>query len=161
MLRKLKTHLRPLEQQGLIQIWYDRAIGAGAEWEPEIKAHLNMAQIVLLLVSPDFMASDYCYGIEMQRALERQASGEAKVIPIILRPTYWHEGKLGTLQALPTDGKPVTATEWHDLDWAFYDVVRGIREAVENLTSQHTPDWPTISEEPQKAANGRDISLNT
>src|SRR5215470_9381349 len=81
LLNKLKTHLRPLQRQSLIDVWYDRDISAGAEWEQEISEHLNTAQIILLLVSPDFMDSDYCYSIEMKRAVERHQRGEACVIP--------------------------------------------------------------------------------
>ncbi len=81
LLNKLKTHLRPLQREGLIEVWYDRDISAGTEWETEIKERLNAAQIVLLLVSPDSMDSDYCYSIEMKRALEQRARGEAEVIP--------------------------------------------------------------------------------
>src|SRR6266699_2879928 len=106
LLNKLKTHLRPLQRMGLINVWYDRDISGGTKWAEEIDKHLNEADIILLLVSPDFMDSDYCYGIEMQRALERDQRGEAHVIPIILRPVYWQD-VLGTLQALPTDAKPV------------------------------------------------------
>src|SRR5256714_6146191 len=85
LLNKLKSHLRPLQRQGLIDVWHDRDINAGTEWEQEISHHLNTAQVILLLISPDFMDSDYCYGVEMQRAIERHARGEALVIPIILR----------------------------------------------------------------------------
>ena len=137
LLRKLKAHLIPLQRQRVIDLWHDRDISAGSEWEQEISRHLNAAQIILLLVSPDFMASDYCYGIEMQRALERHQRGEARVIPIILRPVYW-QGILGTLQALPTDAKPITSNEWHSQDDAFYDVAKGILEAIEHLTSKVT-----------------------
>jgi TIR domain len=70
-LNRLRVQLKPLQQRGLIDIWHDRNISAGTEWEQEISVQLNAAQIILLLVSPDFMASDYCYGIEMKRALER------------------------------------------------------------------------------------------
>src|SRR5947208_10061471 len=85
LLNKLKAHLRPLQRQGLIDVWHDRDINAGQEWEQEISKHLNEAQIILLLISPDFMDSDYCYSKEMQRALERHEHREARVIPIILR----------------------------------------------------------------------------
>src|SRR6266487_4660896 len=88
LLKKLITHLASLERQGCIRIWADKDIGAGAEWEQEINKHLNTAHIILLLVSPDFMASDYCYGIEMKRAMEKHQAGTARVIPIILRPVY-------------------------------------------------------------------------
>src|SRR6266849_6380920 len=89
LLNKLKEHLRPLQRQGLIDIWYDRDIKAGTEWGQEISKHLNEAQIILLLISPDFMNSDYCYGKEMKRAIERHDREEACVIPVILRPVHW------------------------------------------------------------------------
>src|SRR5437588_11802535 len=91
LLNKLKRHLWPLQRQGLITIWHDRDISAGTEWEQEISEQLNTAQIVLLLISPDFIASDYCYGIEMKRALERHNRKEAHVIPVILRSIDWHD----------------------------------------------------------------------
>jgi TIR domain len=150
LLNKLKSHLRPLQREGLIDVWYDREISAGTEWEQEIKQHLNNAQIILLLVSPDFMNSDYCYSVEMKRALERHNRKEAKVIPIILRPVYWHGEPLGKLQALPTDGKPVRSPYWHDLDSAFYNVVMGIRKVVKVLATQHPTTLPAIKKEEQK-----------
>src|SRR2546421_1325835 len=131
LLKKLKTHLKPLQRQGLIDLWHDRDIIAGTDWQREISKHLNEAQIILLLVSSDFMESDYCYGIEMKRALERQECGEKCVIPIIIRHVYW-QAALGKLQALPTDGIPVTDPYWHDWDRAFFDVAKGIRRAAEN-----------------------------
>src|SRR5437667_12875157 len=82
----LEKQLRSLQRQGLVEMWHDRNINAGTEWEREIDNHLNTSQIILLLVSPDFMDSDYCYSKEMKRALERHELGEARVIPIILRP---------------------------------------------------------------------------
>src|SRR5260370_27327633 len=132
LLNKLKTHLRPLQREGFIDVWHDRDISAGAEWERKISEQLNTSQIILLLISPDFMASDYCYSIEMKRALERHERGEARVIPIILRPVYW-QGILGNLQALPTDAKPVMSSLWYNIDEAFYDVTEGIRTVVEQL----------------------------
>jgi hypothetical protein len=139
LLNKLKDHVKPLQRQGLIHVWYDRDISAGTEWEREISKHLNEADIILLLVSPDFMASDYCYGIEMKRALERHERGEARVIPIILRPVYW-QGVLGKLQALPTDAKPVISASWHNIDEALLDVAEGIRKVVEQVITK-----PSIS----------------
>src|SRR5215468_1857794 len=83
LLIKLKAHLQPLKWEGLIDVWYDRDISAGTEWEQEINKHLNTAQIILMLVSPDFMNSDYYYSIEMKRAVERHERKEARVIPVI------------------------------------------------------------------------------
>lgn len=130
-LNKLKTQLRPLQRQGLFDLWHDRDISAGTAWELAIKEQLNTAQIILLLVSPDFMASDYCYSVEMQRALERREKGEAEVIPIILRRVHWQGEPLGKLQALPTDGVPVS--NWQDRDEALYNVAEGIKKIAEKM----------------------------
>lgn len=135
LLNILKRHLTPLRRQRLIEVWHDRDISAGAEWEQEINQHLNSAQIILLLVSPDFMYSDYCYGIEMKRAIERHERKEAEVIPIILRPVYW-QGVPGKLQALPKDGLPITDPDWNNLDRAFYNVTEGIRIVVEQISAR-------------------------
>ncbi len=88
--------------------------------------------IILLLVSQDFLASDYCYEKEMKRALERHEAGEARVIPIILRPTHLEVTPFSKLQALPTEAKPITL--WPDRDEAFVDVVRGIQKVIDRLT---------------------------
>lgn len=82
------------------------------------------------------MDSDYCYGIEMQRAMERHEQGEAQVIPVILSHVHWQEAPFGKLQALPTDAKPVTGADWHSLNEALFDVVEGVRKAIEGLTTQ-------------------------
>lgn len=137
LLNKLKAHLRPLQGQGLIATWYDRDIGPGSEWEREIKEQLDSAQIILLLISPDFMASDYVNDVELIRAIEKHDRGEARVIPIILRSVYWQVEPLVSLQALPTDGKPISGRSWHNLDEAFLDVVKGIRKAIEDLSKNN------------------------
>jgi hypothetical protein len=130
---ELVTHLSNLRRQGKISAWHDRAIEAGSEWETEIKSRLESAQIILLLISPPFMASDYCYDIEMQRAVQRHEQGSARVIPIVLRPVDWKDSPISKLQALPKDAKPVT--QWGDRDTAFVDVVQGIRRAVDSLVN--------------------------
>lgn len=126
-------------QLDLIDVWYDRDISAGTEWKQEIKEHLDAAHIILLLVSPDFIGSDYCYGSELKRALERHERGEALVVPIILRHVYWQR-ILGKLQALPKDGIPVTDPEWHNLDKAFFDVVNGIEKVIERFQAYGFPE---------------------
>ncbi len=132
---KLEMQLSLLRQQGHITNWHDRKINPGKEWANEINEHLITADIILLLVSPDFLASDYCYGIEMKRALERHEAGNAKVIPIILRKVHWQGALFGKLQALPTDAKPVTSRGWHNQDEAFFNVAEGIRKIVERIRS--------------------------
>ncbi len=129
--KELEKHLSYLKRQGIISGWKDRDIGAGSEWAHEIDAHLNSAHIILLLISPDFIASNYCYGVEVKRAMERHKAGEALVIPIILRPVDWHDAPFGKLQALPKDGQPITS--WSNRDEAFLDVARGIRKSAKEL----------------------------
>jgi len=129
---ELEKHLSLLKRQGDISGWHNRDISAGKEWEQEIDAHLNRARIILLLVSPDFMASDYCYDIEVKRAMERHEAGDARVIPIILRPVDWHGALFGKLKALPREGKAVKL--WPDRDDAFYNITQGIREVVQELS---------------------------
>jgi len=135
---QLETHLSLWKNQGFISNWHDRKIVAGAEWAGKIDEHLNTAQIILLLISADFLASTYCYGIEVTRAMERHDAGEARVIPIILRHCDWHSAPFGKLQALPTDGKPVDSRNWYNKDEAFYNVAQGIRKAVEDLQALKT-----------------------
>src|SRR2546423_10920382 len=87
--KKLDTHLSMLERQGLISTWFDRQIIAGTDWKQDLDTHLNRASVILLLISSDFLASDFCYSVEMKRALERHQAGEARVIPILVRPVDW------------------------------------------------------------------------
>lgn len=125
---ELAKHLRILERQGIIEAWHDRRIEAGECWETEILNHLQTADIILLLVSADFLASNYCWDIEMKNALERHENGAARVIPVILRPCSWQAAPFGKLQALPKDGKPVV--DWPSLDHGFLEVVSGITKVA-------------------------------
>lgn len=128
---QLEKQLAMLKRQGLIESWHDRRIIAGNEVDNEISAQMEGADIILLLVSSDFLASDYCYEREMTRALERHHAGVAKVIPVILRACDWHAAPFGRLLATPPDGKPVT--QWPDRDQAFLEVAKSIRSAVEEI----------------------------
>jgi CheY-like chemotaxis protein len=131
---KLEKHLSILKKQGLIKDWHDRKIISGQKWADEINTHINIAQIILLLISDDFLASDYCWGVEIKRVMERHEAGEVIVIPIILRPVDWEGTLFAKLQALPTDAKPIT--QWRKLDEAFLDIARGIRKAVKELNEK-------------------------
>jgi|GEM_PF-1305637 len=129
----LYMHLANLTRQGKIKPWQDREIEAGTEWDAEIKARLESASVILLLITPRFIASEYCFDKEMQRAMERHAAGTARVIPIIMKPCDWQDTAFSKLQVLPRDAKPVTS--WSDPDEALLDVVKGIRRAVDSLAS--------------------------
>ncbi|MBD1867267.1 AAA-like domain-containing protein [Cyanobacteria bacterium FACHB-471] len=125
---ELEVRLKLLQRQSLIQPWHDRRILPGTDWKHELDTNLEQADIILLLVSPDFINSDYCYEIEIKRAIERHNAGEALVLPILLRPVNWNELSFSRLQALPTDLKPVT--RWSDPDDAWLNIEQGIREAI-------------------------------
>src|ERR1044072_3272180 len=129
---RMEEHLSILKRQGIISTWHDRKIGVGREWAKGIDEELEAAHIILLLISPAFINSEYCYGVEMDRAMKRHQRGEALVVPIILRPVLWESAPFGKLQALPTDAKPVT--KWRDRNEAFKDVAEGIARAAETLT---------------------------
>ena len=125
---RIEEHLSTLKWEGLIRSWHDRKIEAGQEWDTVIDDQLRNADIVLLLVSASFLASNYCYGREATFALERHKKGECRVIPIILKPADWHHTPLANLQALPRDGKPIT--NWHNREQAFLNVVQEIRKVI-------------------------------
>jgi TIR domain len=127
-LDELKTYLTPLVYEGLIEIQSDVDIQAGKEWEKEIEKYLDTAQIILLLLSPNFMASPYCNNIEMKRAIERHDQGKARVIPILLEPVDLHGKPFSKLQALPTYAKPVV--KWSRRGDAFLDIANGIRRVI-------------------------------
>jgi hypothetical protein len=129
----LEKHLTALKHQGLIDTWHDRRINAGTELHGEIDKNLNTAEIILLLVSADFIASKYCYDVEMSRAIERHNAGEARVIPVILRACDWHDTPFGKLMATPKDGKPIVS--WTDIDEAFLDIVTSIKKVLRSNES--------------------------
>ncbi|OLE40580.1 MAG: hypothetical protein AUI36_25100 [Cyanobacteria bacterium 13_1_40CM_2_61_4] len=137
MRKKLEKHLASLQQQGLIASWHDRMIGAGTAWEQQIDEHINRAHIILLLISASFLASPYCTGIEMKRAMERHEANETRVIPVILRPVHWQDVPFAKLQVLPTDGKPIASSSWRNQDEAFANVVTDIRKVIEDLMAGH------------------------
>jgi tetratricopeptide (TPR) repeat protein len=129
---QLEVHLSLLRREGRIWDWSDRRIEAGQDWAAAIARGIDDADIVLLLVSPDFLASHYCYDIEVTQAILRHQQGISRVIPIILKPVDWHGAPFGTLQALPRDGKPVST--WRNRDEAWLDIVRGLRTVIDSVT---------------------------
>ena len=156
---KLEKHLTLLKRQGLIHGWHDREITAGREWAGAIDENLEASQIILFLVSADFLASDYCYDTEMTQALKKHATNQARVIPIIIRDVDWHCAPFSKLQALPKDGKPVSA--WRPQDKAWTDVAKGIRKVVEELTVNPLDASPnsdgTPSERPWNVPHQRNL----
>jgi hypothetical protein len=120
-------------RQGIFQGWYDREIAAGGHIDEEVARELELADVFVAIVSPDFLASDYCYNRELDRALKRREEGSMTVVPVIVEACDWQSTPLGKLKALPTDGKPIA--EWTNENVAFVDVVKGLR----NLAGTASP----------------------
>ncbi|HHP7245658.1 MAG TPA: toll/interleukin-1 receptor domain-containing protein, partial [Elainellaceae cyanobacterium] len=133
---ELETHLKILQRQGLIQPWHDRRLFPGDDWVNEIDDNLNRADIILLLISSDFIASDYCYEIEMKQAMNRHEEDKARIIPIILRPCDWQSTPFGKLSWLPQDGHRRPVTQWQNRDEAWLNVETGIKKAIESMKTK-------------------------
>ncbi|WP_437314961.1 TIR domain-containing protein [Sorangium sp. So ce385] len=129
--RELEEHLAIMQRQGLIRAWHAERVAPGQGFRTLIDSHISAAQLILLLVSPTFIASDNCYDREMARALERWQRGEAQVIPVLVRPCEWDQTQLRRLRPLPDNGRPVV--NWPSRDDAWLNVVQGIRRVVEQL----------------------------
>lgn len=128
---ELEVHLSMLKRQGLVDVWHDRRLLAGDQLDWTISKELDEADVILLLISPNFLASDYCYKIEKGRALKRHQEGTARLISVILRPCDWTHTDLAQFLVTPKDGRPIT--QWPDRDEAFLDVTQKIRRAIEAL----------------------------
>ena len=126
---RLKKHLLPLQRKGLVEVLDDLEVAPGGDWNMVSDRHLNEADIILLMISPDFLDSDYCYSKEMGHALERHSEGSVRVIPIILRPVHWQDAPFSRLQVLPKDGRPVTRSD--DIDEAFREITYEISRAIQ------------------------------
>jgi hypothetical protein len=129
---ELDKHLSLLKRQGELDIWTDHRIPVGGELGSAISEALENADVIMLLLSADFLASDYCFGVEMTRAMERHERGDAVVLPVMLRPCDYQSAPFGRLKAVPTDGRPVT--KWPNQDDAFVDIVQHVRRL---LSSRH------------------------
>lgn len=130
---ELEVHLASLKREGAIAPWQDRDIEAGKEWDETIRQELEAAQIILLLITPRFLASRYCFDEETQRAMARHAEGTARVVPIIMKPSDWQSSPFSKLQVLPKDGKPVTL--WDNQDEALVSVVTQLRRVVKTMAN--------------------------
>jgi TIR domain len=140
--QQLEKHLGILKRQGKISNWHKRNIMAGQNALQETAKHLNSAQIVLLLISPDFIDSDECWDLEMQQALERQKEEKTLVVPVLLRPVDYKAAPFTHLQVLPKNGKPITS--WSNQDEAFEDIARHIRLLAEQFENTQRISWKNL-----------------
>lgn len=157
---QLEIHLAALKREGAIDLWHDRRILAGEEFDHQIDQNLERADVILLLVSPDFLASPYCNDVEVNRAMQRHAEGSTRVIPVILRPCDWKRMPFGKLTVTPRDGKPIT--RWTDRDEAFLEVVTAIRQALPSNKDVARPTRQSTAipvSEPKRDAASRSSNL--
>lgn len=132
-----EEHLSVLVRSGKINSWNDRKIVPGQDWSNEISDNLKEAQIILFLISSSFLNSNYCVNIEVKTALKMHNSGQAKLIPIVIRPVVWDDSELARLQGLPKDARPITS--WDNQDEAWVNVVAGIKLHIDEFPTQTKP----------------------
>lgn len=134
-LEQLETRLHALGRRIPIDIWDDRKLLAGSKLKEKIIEQLGLADVVILLISPDFMASDYCFSVEMVEALKKYEREEGHAVPIIIRPeSTWFDHQIGEHLALPKDGKAIS--KWSDPDDAWEDVSRGLKALLTELAQK-------------------------
>ncbi len=141
---ELETHLSMLKREGLISVWHDRRITAGTDIDRAISTQLEEAKLVLLLVSPYFLASDYCYESEMSRALERHDAGLARVVPIIVNPCEWQRTPFGRLRATPPDGQPIT--KYPNVHDAYQAIAADVREVIADLGVSPSANFAEVAD---------------
>jgi hypothetical protein len=125
---QLEAHLSQLRRDNIIESWNDRKIIPGQKWGEEISEHLKSADIIIFLISPDFICSDYCCDIEVSEGVKQHNDGKSKVVPIVVRPCDWKEMEIGKIQALPKDAKAVTT--WPNRDEGWLNVTFGLKKLI-------------------------------
>ena len=129
--RELDKHLAPLRNSGRAETWNDRKLEAGSRLNEIIQKELNESDIIILMISSDFLDSYYCHEIEMKKAVERESRGECKIIPVIVRACMWDETELINFLAFPRDGKPIE--QYEHKDDAYLEIAKGIRDIVQSM----------------------------
>ena len=149
LLGELRVHLRPLERAGIIAPWFDGYLVPGDDFDQEVRAALAASDFIGLLVTPRFLASDYCVEIEMEDAVRRHQAGRARVVPIIAKPCLWQTTFLTKLLATPKDAKPIS--QWADADEAWNNVAHDLAIAAKTtskVTSAVAPMPPERQPQP-------------
>lgn len=130
--KDLEDHLSMLKRKEIISVWHDRKITPSEEWRNSIDTNLEEAELIIFLVSSSFLASDYCFDVEVKKAIQKQAEGSSKIISIIVRPCDWVDCEFAKFQAVPQNAKPITL--WDNQDTAWLDVIDGIKKTLETFT---------------------------
>ncbi len=132
-LERLHKHLAVLQRDGTLPTWTDHAIVPGDRLDSVISGQLERSQIFLALLSPDYLASRYCYETEFKRAQELAAAGRIRIVPIIVEPCDWLSSPFKDFLALPKDGQAISS--FTNANLAYLNVVTGLRRVIEALAS--------------------------
>lgn len=152
-LDKLRVHLAGLERSGSVRCWWDGVLETGKAWEPQILEALRSADVVLLLLTANFVASDYCIEEELRLARERETRGEIDLVPIFVEPFDLGAHWLGKLQAITMDGKAITQSRLGPAAWEY--VARQIRLKVECIEGKR-PVMQVLNELEEVVHSGDD-----
>jgi len=136
---ELLKHLEGIKRNKLITTWDDSQILPGQPWDAVIKQKLAKSDIIIFLISADFLASAYCNEVEIKKAIGRHKKGEATLIPIIVRHCDFESSSLSQIQALPKFAKPVAS--WEDQDEAWLDVVKFLKILIAKPIRVPTPTF--------------------
>ncbi len=134
-LERLHKHMAQLHRDGVFETWTDHAIVPGSNLDGEVFTALHASQVFIALVSPDYLASNYCYEKEFEEAQKLEAEGRLHIVPVIAEPCDWLSSPLKSRMALPKDGKPIP--EWTNENVAYLNVIQGLR-AVATSTCKKT-----------------------
>jgi hypothetical protein len=148
---RLSTYLAPLRRKGRIVEWHDRKIEPGTDWDTEISNRLDSANLVLLLLSPEFLASDYCFGVEVEKSLTRLKSGTLRVAPVLLRPCLWEDSPFSELQMIPRDARAISSASSPEEAW------KAVALEISKMVSEPAP--PTEPAASETLASGLSAAL--
>lgn len=146
---EFENQLRSLRNQGWVEDWHDRMLVPGQNWEREIDKRLFSSDLILLLISVNFISSDYCWQVEMEQALELHERGLATVIPVMVHPCEMRSTPFRRIQGLPPGLRPISTWENQDSAWA--EVAKGICDVISQMLS----DGGSV--EKQKGHQGRGV----
>lgn len=161
-LKEFRKSLATLERRKEVRFWYDGEIIPGQPWEKAIKDNLKQADIIVLLLSPDFFSSDYIHSHELTEALSRHREGTTEVVPVILRHCLWKEHpEIAQLQVLPDNAVPVSSKKhWDDADEAYTNVAAGMSKLIKKLTDQKTPVPPVTADHASAIDHAANEAIN-
>ncbi|MGH2553018.1 MAG: toll/interleukin-1 receptor domain-containing protein [Chitinophagaceae bacterium] len=154
-LSELQTFLKPYQRNKTIDIWTDREIVAGQQWNELIKNKLSESEIILFLVSPDFLASDYINDTEIKSAI---TDNKIITIPVIIRPIDMDLFTISYKQAVPTGAKAVS--DWDSRDKAWNDVLLALKEVFKKINKDEPDYEPLLVNGTKKNIRIRDINFS-